>query len=260
MVVKSYSSPYTLAPTMRMDRNLMHISTGLPDAMGYYRRVLATDPIAYWILGEAAGATAVDQIDSPAQDGTHTAVTLGQPGIGDGNTCPLYDGAASFTDVYSAAFAGVFDGDEGTIAMWARVANAGVWSDATARLALNFFALPSGDYIQFSKSAAANTFTMQRFAGGAADTVTVATTETDWVHFVFTWSRVADEVRGYVNGALHGAPVAGIAAWANALDASRTNIGCGNNAVPDFVYHGYIAHVAVWDRPLPSSRLTTGAG
>ena len=45
-------------------------------------------------------------------DGAYTGVTLGQDGIGDGNTCPLFDGANDFLDFYSAGFSSAFNGDQ----------------------------------------------------------------------------------------------------------------------------------------------------
>jgi len=63
-----------------------------PGGLSFYANKVAgynPAPIAYWILGEAAGAAAACQINA-AQDGAYTAVTLGQAGIGDGSTAALF--------------------------------------------------------------------------------------------------------------------------------------------------------------------------
>ena len=58
----------------------------------YYRRVLHTENdnlVCYWPLWEAAGSTAVDESGN-SRDGTYNDPTLGQPGIGDGWSVPLF--------------------------------------------------------------------------------------------------------------------------------------------------------------------------
>lgn len=213
----------------------------------YTIKVLKMDPIAYWIQGEASGLVSVDQVDSPAQDGTYQGVTLGQPGIGDGNTCPFYDGVNDVTDIYSATFDAAFDGDEGSILLWANVANAGVWTDGNQRVAFRLRTNAPG-YFMFSKEVAANTFRIDRFIG-ASKGANIPTTSTDWMHLGITWSRTADEVRVYYNGAQSGATANGLAAWAGASTNTQFCIGASTTAAA-LPFYGHIAHVAVWDRPL----------
>jgi len=100
---------------------------------GYSDMVLGYSPIAYWPLWEASGAAAED-ISGNGFDGAYTGVTLGQDGIGDGNTCPLFDGTNDFLDFYSAGFSSAFNGELGTIAFWMKVFNAGVWEDGISRI------------------------------------------------------------------------------------------------------------------------------
>ena len=96
---------------------------------GYSDKVLGYSPIAYWPLWEASGATAED-ISGNGFDGAYTGVTLGQEGIGDGNTCPLFDGANDYVDIYSAGFAGALMRLRVPLTGWMKVFNAGVWTDS----------------------------------------------------------------------------------------------------------------------------------
>ncbi len=70
----------------------------------YLERVLgavAAPPIGFWPGSEASGAVALDL--SPYKNpGAYSGVLLGQPGVpGMEMTCPLYDGAASYTDIHN---------------------------------------------------------------------------------------------------------------------------------------------------------------
>ena len=68
-------------------------SDGAAPGASYVSKVLSYSPIAYWALDEASGA-AVCRVNA-AQNGTHTAVTLGQTGIGDVEQGPEMQVAAS---------------------------------------------------------------------------------------------------------------------------------------------------------------------
>lgn len=73
----------------------------------YLWKVLRTRPaslVACWPIDDAAGTVARDA-GASRLNGTHTGVALGQPGIGDGRSSGLYDGATRFTNVYSAGLA-----------------------------------------------------------------------------------------------------------------------------------------------------------
>ena len=59
----------------------------------YFKRVLHTENdnlVGYWPLREASGSTAEDESGNGC-DGTYNSPTLGQDGIGDGWTVPLFE-------------------------------------------------------------------------------------------------------------------------------------------------------------------------
>ena len=98
----------------------------------YYEKVLgiqSANMLAYWPVWEASGAVADNIEGTAARDGAYTGVDLGQPGIGDGNTCPWWDGANDYCNIYSTSLRDAFNGAEGTIACWAKVNSAAVWTD-----------------------------------------------------------------------------------------------------------------------------------
>ena len=224
----------------------------LSAGLRYEDRVLATGPIAYWIQGEAAGLVAVDQVISPGQDGTYTGVTLGQPGIGDGNTSPLFDGANDYNDVFTATLRGRFDGSEGTFVVWARVLNAGVWTDGQFRRMISFH-VDASNSITIYKSGGVNTMTFFYEGSNINELIAIGgLTSIGWLCFGCTWSfsaGVDGEFRAYINGAQIGLTQTALGAWVGLLQAATTQVG-SLDQVPIQVWHGYLAHVGVWDRPL----------
>lgn len=69
----------------------------------YDATILADGPVAFWPLNETSGTTATDTTGnghSGSYVGTAgTNYTLGQAGIGDGETAVLFDGSAGYVDV-----------------------------------------------------------------------------------------------------------------------------------------------------------------
>lgn len=223
----------------------------------YYRRILAMFPVAYWPLNEASGTTMTDIRNG--FNGTYTAVTLGQPGIGDGLTSALFNGTSAYAQVTGANLtnlAAAFNKDEFTVMAWAKVANAGVWSDATQRRIL---------YFGFSTDEANNHFylrkntTTNQARGGRAGTTHRAidyTTSgpTGWFHIALRSSMAETTVRLYYNGAEVGTPGTGISAIAGSIAKAHF-------AMTDAVYlwSGWLAHIAIFDRALTPAEIQKAA-
>ena len=206
--------------------------------------------IAYWPMNEAAGGVADNLEGTAARDDAYTGVTLGQPGIGDGNTCPLFDGANDFCNIYSASLNAAFSGAEGTAALWIKVSGAGVWTDGVARVALRMKA-DAGNAITIQRTAANNAFryTYRSEIGDLA-----AITETGWFHTAVTWSASADEVKYYWDGAQVSTTETGIGVWAGALSATEVNIGAFDSGGVS-PWSGYLAHAAIWTTPLTPAQI-----
>ena len=218
----------------------------------YHQRVLNTNPIAYWPLNEQNGTVAYGWAVRPTgtQNGTHAGVTLGQPGIGDGNTVPYYDGANDYTNILTATFSSAFNGATGAVAMWLKMANAGVWTDGVARYAMRL-SIDANNYIILIKSSANNILTLTYTAGGVIETATIGSSTTDWFHLAMTWSKPAEEVRYYYNGVWQETDIT-LGVWAGAFAVAV--IGAANTT-PAFPWQGYIAHTAIWTRALSDSEI-----
>ena len=230
---------------------------GGSDLFAYANRTLATEPsdlIGYWPLWEASGVIADNYEGTAARDGGYVGVTLGQPGIGDGNTCPLFDGANDYVDNYSASLAGAFDGGEGTALIWAKVSGVGAWTDSTQRAAFSIQA-DNNNRLKIQKDNANNVLQWFYFAGGTQENETRGlVSETGWMHFGITWSATADEVIHYYNGIQQGGIDTGLGTWAGAIVESTTNIGAASEAPTD-IWDGYLAHHAVWTKALTQPQI-----
>jgi len=227
-----------------------------PGGRPYYKKVLSYAPIAYWPLWEPAGAVA-NCLVNPAQNGTHVGVTLGQPGIGDGKTCPYFDGANDNTNIYTPTFAGIFNGAEGSLLAWARVAGAGVWTNGVVCRVVTLRADADNRVIVY-KNSDSNKLTWFYEANDVSEQIDKdSVSSLDWMCMGFSWSASAGvdgEVKAYyfVSGAggQQGATQTALGVWAGVLDITSTNIGA-RLTTPSNVWNGYLAHVAVWTRALP---------
>jgi hypothetical protein len=216
----------------------------------YVAKVLALSPIAYWVLGEHEGATAFCQVN-PAQNGTHTAVTLGNAGIGDGQVCPYYDGAA-YTDVYSATLRAALNGNAGTVAIWVRVSAAGDWTDGSRREAVRMIDTDdSNEYFWLAKDSTNNQWWFRYTAAGTIEDVRVASgAPTAFTHLALTWDINAGadgEVKAYAAGAQTGATRTNLGVWAGLIDTAL--IGAATTA-PLVPWKGYLAHCALFNSAL----------
>lgn len=229
------------------------------DLSAYSEKLLgieAANLIAYWILGEKIGSVAVDQIDSPAQDAAYSGVTLGQTGIGDGNTAPFLDGANDHIDIFTTAFEAVFEGLEGSISIWCKVNSSAVWEDGASRRVITLFSDASNN-ILIRKNSVNNVVS---WVYEAANTVNsqnkFSVSNTDWVHLAMTWSDSANEQIDYFNGSQEGSTKIPATWGGTGLQDAQAVLG-SKNTTPEEIWHGYLAHVAVWDKVLSATQIAS---
>lgn len=135
--------------------------------------------------------------------------------------------------------------------IWARVANAGVWTDGARRDALILQAGPN-DYVLMTKRAVNNLFSWYYVANGVPKAVGLAgLTTTSWMTMAITWSASADRVCYYYNGASAAPPQNGLGVWGGGGLATAV-IGA-SNLLPQQVWNGILAHCAVWDSALDAT-------
>ena len=218
----------------------------------YSGKVLGYSPIAYWPLNEATGTNANCLVNS-AQDGTYTGVTLGQTGIGDGNTCPLFDGTNDYLDVYTTAFRDAFDGNEGSIMFWLKANTVVIWTNATDYFCYRFRA-DADNYLQIYQGA--TNFYWGRVGNGNTDSRTIDSSawDTDWINIAFTWSKTADDCFAYKDGVKQGATIDYGEDLVGNLAEVSTNIGT-NTQTPHNPWHGWLAHFVVWDSALTPTQI-----
>lgn len=218
-------------------------------AQSYTDRVLSYSPIAYWRLNETAGGTATDSSGN-GHTGTYNGVTLSATTGPDGSTpAPSFDGINDFVNVYSAGFAGAFNGSEGSLASWMKVVD---WENAGY---LCRFYVDAANRIRIGQSATDNTIEFNYRAGDVAKFVTVGSqTQTGWFHVAMTWTATGDEMQMYIDGAQVGGTQSSLGTWAGALSSTQTVIGAasttGSSAFP-----GNIADFAIFDTPLSADAI-----
>lgn len=221
-------------------------------ANAHILKILSYSPIAYWPMNEASGSVAKD-LSGNGLDGAYTGVTLGQPGMGDGNRCPYFDGASGYLTAFSAGLAAVVDPDEISIAGWMKANSAAVWADGNSRFPFytrangnNWLALEKQSDAELQWTTRANTVydTAKDDCSGFLD---------QWYHFVCTRSKTADEVECFIDAVQWGSTASTLGAWAGTIDDFF--IGCKGHTPQNF-WHGWLAHPAIFDSILPGTTIT----
>ena len=233
--------------------------TGQGSLQSYSDKVLNTQNanlIAYWRLQEPSGTNADNYEGTAARDGTYTGVTLGQTGIGDGLTVPLFDGANDFVDVFSSSLDTAFNLSEGSVILWMQVSGVGVWTDGALRYMLRF-RVDGSNQLALLKRSQNNQVRLIREGANVIDQVDLGgQSDTDFVAWGFTWSEAADEVIAYKDGVQVGSTQTGLGASSGNLSSINTTIG-SHTTTPAQVWDGQLGHVAIWDTPLSAAQMST---
>lgn len=180
-------------------------------------------------------------------------VCLTSNGIGDGHQAAQFNGSSSLCNVYSTSLRDAFNGNEGTLMIWLAALNTGVWSDGVTRYLCNF-QVDGNNYIAISKNTAATISLARRAAGGSTNVQNFTGSTPAWTHLALTWSATANKFRAFANGVQIGTDAAIIGSFTGAIAATTSCIFCGTS-VPQFVWNGYGAHVALWSAPLSIAQI-----
>jgi len=219
------------------------------------RALFGSSMIGYYIGDEPSGAVATDY-SGLAFNGAYTGVTLGQPGIGDGLTCPLYDGANDFTQP-PAGFRSAFNGAEGTVFGHSKFTGA-VWADGVVRDLFNFQA-DANNRVRITKGITLDQIGFNYTAGGTVEFFisTILAGTLDFFYWAITWSKSGEIVVGYLNRASAGSATA-LGIWVGTPAAATTIIGA-LNSTPVEVTDGLIAHVGVLNRAATPAEMAAAA-
>lgn len=223
--------------------------------LAYTNKIKALGPIAYYPQAEPSGTTIGDESGN-GRNGTYVGVTLGQPGIGDGRTAASYDGATSYGNIYSASLAAAFNGAEGSIITWERVANAGVWTESGADRCSLAIGNGGSNTVRAMRGGANNQYLLQYSAGGTTRLIFATLSTTSWFQIALTWSKTADQFKAYLNGTQVGATQTGLGTWAGTLSNGETVIGAINTS-PFLAWFGSLAHTAIFNRALSAAEIAS---
>jgi len=243
-----------IGPPLRIEDTAL-LFPSFESQLQYSRKVRNIAPanlIAYWPLWEASGSVAND-ISGNARHGSYTGVTLGEAGIGDGRTSPYFDGANDYADMFSASLASARSGAECSVLMWAKVANAGTWTDGESRYTFQW-SLDLDNYIRMYKSSANGRISFRYKAGGTSESADAnLISNTGWALMGMTVSASGDLAQYFWDGVRIGTS-AGLGAWAG---TAATIVFGASSVAAGSPWHGYLAHCMILNRALTQAEVAT---
>lgn len=204
----------------------------------YSQMILSTfsDVYAIYPLNETGVATtAIETVNG--YNGTLNGPTLAAiagPGASMGNAA-FYDGLVDYCQLPAASLDGPFDPNLGTMMIWMRVFNAGVWTDGTSRV-LFTLGVNSTNRILLYRTATNNNFQFYMNAGGTVASRDIVISSTAWNCYGLTWNKTSNRIRAYLNGVQQGADLVYTGTWVGSLVNSQSQI-CATNG--GFFWHGY---------------------
>lgn|GEM_PF-6988877 len=218
----------------------------------YSAKVLATAPanlIAYWKLDETSGSTANDSSGN-GRSGTYNGVTVGGTTFLNGSTAPLFAGINNHINIYSASFAGAWNGQEFTVSLFCRNPN---WTDGTERRPFQVQVNGTNLFV-FRKPTGNSQFEVIYIAGGVTRIVTKTSfSPGDYFSVIATVSLSANQFKVYFGGAQEGSTQT-VGTWGGSLDPNGCAIGA-RGASSTNPWRDSIAQVAVWNTPLSTGEV-----
>lgn len=225
---------------------------GAPSYTDRIKALFGANLIAYWPMNELSGTTAID-VSGNGLNGAYTGVTLGQPGIGDGNTCPLFDGVGDYNDIYSAGLNAPFDGTEGALLIWVAILNAAVLSDGDYHIIAEIRTDVNNRIEIYSNN---TTITFSTTMGGIDKDIagTLSAANTVLKPFIINWSDTGNALSAWIGGAQVGATQTGIGTWVGDLASGRCRIGAEATSLS---WKGYLAHALLLNRPMTTTEIAS---
>jgi glucose/arabinose dehydrogenase len=201
---------------------------------GYASTVLADNPLSFWRLGDASGATAKDEKGVNA--GTYAnGITLGAAGAltGDNDTAVLLDGVDDGVNFGSPNLTGPF-----SIELWAFLTGPGSTG------ATGYATLLGYDYTHRILWDAAGGRLLTQFDGNFFSTPNVSVNA--WHHIVYTWDGTTE--RFYVDGTAAGNHATTLPAWNSAF-----SLGAYDYA--DYMFKGRLDELALYNGALSATQV-----
>ncbi len=194
-----------------------------PFTPSYLEKVMGTNPLAVWTLGDASGSVATEIIRG--WHGTYSNVTLGQTGIGDGRTSiNCLRTSSPRVNLYSAELAGAINFTAGGLMVWDAMTT---WVDGNSQY-VAIFAADGNNEISMFKSSINNRIDLFYDAGSAIRRVNITgQSSNDFQCYGMSWDKNAGasgELKGFLNGAQTGTTQVSLGTWAGALLSSKANL------------------------------------
>jgi hypothetical protein len=205
------------------------------------KRIFGDDLLLYYVMGEGSGLVADNFEGTAARDGEYVGVTLGQPGIGDGNTCPLFDGANDYLNGLTDSIATALGMNitKLSVMVWLKVYEAAVWDDETYRYPYNVED-DWDDSCQSLKWTTTGKFTT-RWGGGESDIE--ATMDTvDFFHLLQTVDTSLDEHKMYIDAVQTGGTGSGMTDLYGPIEILTVG---AKTTTPNSPWYGWLAHFLI---------------
>lgn len=212
--------------------------------------------LSYWPLWETSGTNADNFEGTAARDGTYAGVTLDSSTFTNGDPVGLWDGVNDRCEIYTASLSSAWDGLEGSISLWIKVANSGVWTDGNTRIALILLS-DARNSVDIRDSGTNNQIDFNYKAANVSKAINkTGVSSTGWIHVGMSWSDSADEMKAYYNGVQVGSTVTGIGTWETpSLTDDRCYVGAQLFNLN--LFSGYLCHAALYNTALPASDFAT---
>ncbi len=215
----------------------------------YAQRIINTQHahlIGYWKLDETSGSNAADS-SGQGQTATIAGASLNAATFLEGSPIPFFDGSSDYVAL-PASFLSLLNTAEGTINLWAKF-DAATWVDGITRYAF-IVQVDAGNRIRILKTATSNQLSFNYAAGGASQGVSVTLSDTTFLMFTLTWSKSADQMKAYVNGAQTGTTQTGLGSWAGSPSIYSISLSSSSSA-----FLGNLGQVALWNTPLSADEI-----
>ncbi len=216
----------------------------------YRGLVKSTSPLLYFPLNELAGVDAFNHGTLGAAGlARYVGATLAQTPAPGGDLAPYFDGANDLVNIYTAALEDNYSVNEGTMMIWCKVQNVGVWTDGIGHCAMSF---TNGGQNNIRKHEVNNIIEYLyknsfRQPGGIADV--------DWMCLGSTWSLSANQYKCYKDGAQIDVTIAFPTQMVKPLFGNGCCLGMIRSDVGQQPWQGWLAHAALWDTPLSAAQM-----
>jgi len=225
----------------------------------FYTRGDGTHGGRYQLWDAVNGAYIISQTATGVTGATYTAIVKECTAPAGCTTAilslisPTTAGGICYFDACEIRCMDGFLGDEGTLLAWAKVANAGVWTDGVARFIVQMF-VDVQNYVRLYKPTINNLLLVDYEAGDVYEQGGGAFTGTDWFCLGASWSKSGDVISYYKDGAAFGGADTVLGTWVGDIAATYAVIGAAVTT-PTAVWSGDIGPVALWNQALTADQI-----